>query len=224
MAIVTISRQFGSGGARVGQAVAQRLGYRYADREILAEAARTLRLDLQELEPLEERTASVWERIAMLFALGAPDTPFIPPTLPSVTESQLFAVEKTIIRNIADRGNAVIVGRGAAHVLQDVPDVLRVFLHAPLDTRVSLAMEEYGLPDRAAAEQIVRDSDAARATFINSIVKRDWCDAGLYDVTMDVSAVGRERVVDIIFNLVQRTPVAALPPLTPRAAAKRDAS
>lgn len=224
MAIVTISRQFGSGGARVGQAVAQRLGYHYADREILADAARTLQLDSKDLEPLEERTASIWERIGTLFALGAPDTPFIPPTLPSVTESQLFDVERKVIRSIAERGNAVIVGRGAAHVLNDVPDVLRIFLHAPLESRVSLAIDEYGFTDRAEAERVVRDSDATRATFVRSLINRDWCDAALYDLTMDVAAVGIERVVEIVVNLVQRPPVAALPPMTPRGAAKRDAS
>jgi cytidylate kinase len=130
--IVAISRQFGSGGARIGRAVAQRLAFQYADREILAEAARTLKIEATDLEPLEERTASVWERIGELFALGAPDTPFIPPSLPAVNESQLFDVEQQVIRSIAARGKAVIVGRGAAHILGDSKEVLRVFLHAPL--------------------------------------------------------------------------------------------
>src|SRR5829696_8205135 len=96
--IVAVSRQFGSGGARVGRALAQRLGFQYADREILAAAARTLDCEATDLEPLEERTASVWERIGTLFALGSPDTPYIPPILPAVTEAQLFAVEQRIIR------------------------------------------------------------------------------------------------------------------------------
>ena len=108
--IVAVSRQFGSGGARIGRAVAQRLGFQYADREILAAAARTLNCEATELEPMEERTASVWERIGTLFALGAPDTPFLPPTLPAVTEAQLFAVEERIVRTIAAHGKAVIVG------------------------------------------------------------------------------------------------------------------
>lgn len=221
--IVAISRQFGSGGARVGKALAQRLHFQYADREILAEAARTLDVETSDLEPLEERTASIWERLGTLFALGSPDTPFIPPTLPSVSESQLFAIEQQVIARIAQQGNAVIVGRGAAHVLGDRRDVLRVFLHAPLSDRVTLAINEYGFADRAAAEQVVRDSDATRAAFVKSITNKDWCNATLYDVTLDTSVVGLDYCVDVLVDLVQRPAVAALPPVAPRTAADRDA-
>lgn len=221
--IVAISRQFGSGGARVGKALAQRLGYQYADREILAEAARTLHVETSDLEPLEERTASIWERLGTLFALGSPDTPFIPPTLPSVTEAQLFDIEQQVIQRIAQQGSAVIVGRGAAHVLGDTRAVLRVFLHAPLADRVTLAMNEYGFSDRAAAEQVARDSDAARGAFVKSLTGKDWCDATLYDVTLDTSVVGLEHCVDVLLDLVQRPAAPPLPPVAPRTAADRDA-
>ena len=199
--IVAISRQFGSGAARVGRALAERLGFRYADRDILAEAARTLHVDAAELEPLEERTASAWERIGALFVLGSPDTPFIPPTLPSVTESELFTVEQQVIRSIAANSRAVIVGRGAAHILERSPAVLRVFLHAPFPDRVGLAMEEYGFTDRAAAESVVRESDMTRAKFVKSLTGRDWCDATLYDVTLDTSSVGRAATVDLLAQI-----------------------
>lgn len=221
--IVAVSRQFGSGGARIGRALAQRLDFQYADREILAEAARALKLEAADLEPLEERTASVWERIGELFALGAPDTPFIPPTLPSVSESQLFEVEQQVIRSIAERGRAVIVGRGAAHTLGDSNAILRVFLHAPLPERVTLAMAEYGFDDREAAEGVVRGSDAARAKFVRALTGKDWCDATLYDISLDTAVVGHDRVVDLLAGLVQGSSVEALPPVVPRTAADRNA-
>lgn len=221
--IVTVSRQFGSGGARVGRALAQRLGFKYADREILAEAARTLHCETSELEPLDERIAGTWERIGALFALGAPDTPFIPPSLPAVTESQLFAVEQKVIASIASQGDAVIVGRGAAHVLGHSADILRVFLHAPLKDRIALAMAEYGFSDAAAAEEVVRESDTGRAKFVKALTGQDWHDAALYDVTLNTSAVGFERVVDLLVNLVQRPEATALPPVVPMTAADRDA-
>src|SRR5215216_4280516 len=101
--IVAVSRQFGSGGAWVGRAVAQQLGFRYADREILAEAARELNVHADDIAPFEERSASMWERVGSLFALGA-DTPFIPPSLSPVNESRLFAVEQQVIRSIAAHG------------------------------------------------------------------------------------------------------------------------
>jgi len=221
--IVAVSRQFGSGGARIGRAVAQRLAFRYADREILAEAARVLKMEATELEPLEERTASVWERIGELFALGAPDTPFIPPTLPGVSESQLFDVEQEVIKSIAGKGKAVIVGRGAAHILGDSKEVLRVFLHAPLQERVTLAMAEYGFTERDAAESVVRRSDAARAKFVRALTGKDWCDATLYDVTLDTAVVGHAQAAELLVQLAQGQAAEALPPVEPRTAADRDA-
>lgn len=222
--IVAISRQFGSGGAWIGRAVAQRLGFPYADREILAEAARQLQVSPEDVEPLDEHAASVWGRIGQLFALGSPDTPFIPPTLPTVSEADLFKVERRVIESIAAHGSAVIVGRGAAHVLGGEQRVVRVFLHAPFADRVTLAMQEYGFTSREAAAVVVEDSDRARAQFARSITKRDWCDATLYDVSLNTAALGLERAVEVIVDLVQRPPAAPMPPLEPRTAEQRVSS
>ncbi|MGE3512770.1 MAG: AAA family ATPase [Vicinamibacterales bacterium] len=209
--IVAISRQFASGGARVGRAVAQRLGFQYADRAILAEAARELRVGADDLAPLEEHTAGFWDRIGTLFAHGSPDAPFVPPPLPSVTEADLFAVERQIIDRIAARGRAVIVGRGAAHVIPRSDAVLRVFLHAPLEHRTRHAMDEYGFTDPEAALAVLRDSDRARAKFVRHLTGRDWCDATLYDLCLDTAALGVDPAADLIVHLVEPPPVSPPP-------------
>ena len=220
--IVAISRQFGSGGARVGRALAQRVGFQYADREILTEAAKTLRVEASDLEPLEEQTAGFWSRIGMLFAHGSPDTPYIPPTLPTVTEEQLAAIEHRIIQGLASRGNVVIVGRGAPHLLEPSPDVLRVFLHAPLAVRVGLAISEYGFTSREEAETVARASDKTRSAFARALTGREWTDATLYDVTLDTATVGLDRAVDLLVDLVQRPAGSPLGPVTPRTADNRN--
>lgn len=204
--VIALSRQFGSGGARIGQAVAQRLGFRYADRDILAEAARTLQMEPDSLAPFEERIASIWDRVAMFFALGSPDAPFQPPSLPSVIGDQLFKIEREVIESIAAHDSAVIVGRGAAHVLGESQDVLRVFLHAPLQVRITTAMSEYGFDDRATAEQVVSESDRARSRFVRSLTGRDWCDATLYDLTLDTDASGFDGAVDLITRMASARP------------------
>lgn len=221
--VVAISRQFGSGGARVGHAVAQRLGFRYADRDILAEAAKTLNVEALEVELLEESARGFWERLGLMFAQGAADTPFTPPDLPPVSESALFAVERPIIEAIARDGNAVIVGRGGAHILADRPDVLRVFLHASLSSRIALAMEEYHLADLQVATRIVRASDVQRARFVQKLCGRDWCDATLYDICLNTQVVGLERTADLIVDMVQQTrPATPLPPTAPRKSEPRE--
>jgi CMP/dCMP kinase len=214
--VLAISRQFGSGGAWVGQAVAQRLGLKYADREILAEAASALDMQTDDLAPMEERVRGFWERLGTTFARGGVDSPFMPPPLPRVSESELFAAERAIIQTLAARGGAVIVGRGAAHILKGRPGVIRVFLFAPLPMRIALAMEEYGLTDHQAAAAVVRTSDAQRARFVKSVTGKDWCDASLYDMCLNTGLTGLDGAVDLIVELMERPGTLSLSDITRR--------
>src|SRR5512142_2537890 len=91
--VVTSSRQIGAGGAYVGQALARTLGIRYVDREILQQAARLLGREEGELAPLEERVATMWDRVASVLSLGTPEAPFVPPPLPKPNEDELFDAE-----------------------------------------------------------------------------------------------------------------------------------
>ena len=201
-AVVAISRQFGSGGARVGLDVAERLGFKYADREILAEAARALNMETDELAPLEERVRGFWGTLAGMFSRGPVEGPYTP-ALPRVSETELFEAERQIIETLADRGGAVIVGRGAAHILRQRPNVIRVFLHAPLEQRITVAREEYSLPDRAAADALVRASDAQRARFARAVTAHEWCDATMYDLAINTATTGFERAAQLIVEVVK---------------------
>ncbi len=222
--VVTISRQFGSGGAYVGREVARRLGLQYADRDILARAAQTLNVGTDDVEPLEERVRGFWERLGTLFAQASPDAPYLALPQVSVSGSELFAVEREIIETLAEHGGAVIVGRGAAHILSGRPDVIRVFLHAPFSMRVALAIKEYELTDRELAEAMVRSSDAQRARFVRTLTGRDWCDATLYDVSLNTATAGLERAVDLVIDMIQRPADPTRPDVRPRAADGRSAS
>jgi CMP/dCMP kinase len=201
-AVVAISRQFGSGGARIGLDVAQRLGFKYADREILAEAARALDAETDELAPLEERVCGFWGTLAGMFSRGPVEGPYTP-ALPRVSEADLFEAERQIIETLADRGGAVIVGRGAAHILRQRPNVVRVFLHAPLEQRITVALEEYSLGNRAAADALVRASDAQRARFARAVTAREWCDATMYDIALNTATTGFERAAELIVDVVK---------------------
>lgn len=209
--VVAISRQFGSGGARVGRAVAQRLGFRYADREILAEAARQLQVETDDLQPMDERVRSFWERLGEIIASGTVDAPYMPPPLPIISPLEVFKIERQIILALAEAGHVVIVGRGAPHILTGRTDVIRVFLHAPLESRVALAIEEYALTDREVAAQIVRESDAQRARFAHTLTGREWCDATLYDAALNTAVTGLDRAVDLIVDLVKGPTGASAP-------------
>ena len=200
--VVAISRQFGSGGARIGVDVAQRLGFSYADREILAEAARALNMETDELAPLEERVRGFWGSLAGMFSRGPVEGPYTP-ALPRVSEAELFETERGIIEALAERGGAVIVGRGAAHILRQRPNVVRVFLHAPFDQRVTVALQEYSLAHRTAAEALVRSSDAQRARFARAVTAHEWCDATIYDIAINTATTGFARAAQLIVEVAQ---------------------
>ena len=200
--VISLSRQVGSGGAYVGQALARLLGIRYVDREILQEAARILGRDDRELESLEERVSSLWDRMAAVLSWGAPEAAYVPPPLPTLYEEDLFAVESGIIREIAAREDAVFVGRAATWVLREMPGHISVFLHAPEPARVARVMHDYQLTDEAAASELVRRSDQQRSRFLQSVTGGSWFNLSHYHLTIDTGAISLDEAVDLIARLV----------------------
>lgn len=198
---VTISRQIGAGGAYVGQALARRLGIRYVDREILQQAAKLLGRTEGDLAALEERASSLWDRVASILSVGAPEAPYLPPPLRPPAEDELFDVESRIIAEIAAREEAVFVGRAAGWVLRNHPRVIRVFLHAPEEWRAAQVREAYNLPDQATARRVVQENDRQRARFIQSLLGLDWMAPQHFDLVVNTSRIGRDRTVDLLASV-----------------------
>ena len=202
--VVAISHQMGSGGGSVGQALARTLGIRYADREILEQAARLLGKDDRELEGLEERVSSLWGRVASILALGSPEAPYVMPAALPLEEEDLFQVESRIIREIASREDAVIVGRAASWLLRDHPGIVTALLHAPEEWRVEEVRRRRGLGDPAEARELVRQSDQQRRRFVESLRGGSWVDPSCYHLCLDTSAVGHDAAVELLASLARR--------------------
>jgi cytidylate kinase len=200
--LLAISRQLGSGGAYVGQAVARRAAIRYVDREILQQAAALLGTEDERLEQFEEQAPSVWARIAGVCSVGPPDTPYAPPPIPTRQAQELIDTESRIIREIAARESAVIVGRASTYLLREDPHLISVFLHAPREWRVDRVMQTYSIADREAARQLVERSDKQRARFLQSFHGRSWTDCCNYDICLDTALVGIDATVDFLGGLV----------------------
>ena len=200
--VLAISRQFASGGAFIGQTVARRLGLRYTDREILAHAARTSGISEDDLEAKEERVAALWTLAVRQYSMGPPEAPFVAPPLRTLEERDLFALESRIIREIASRHDAVIVGRGAFHVLADHPGLISIRVHAPFEWRVRRAMEAYGLANPDDAAEAIRRSDKQRAKFVRAFTGHDWDDACLHHLCVNTGAVGLELAAELVTTLV----------------------
>jgi len=200
--VLTISRQLGSGGSYIGQAVASRFGMRYADRDILQRAARTAGVKEDELAAAEENVPGFWESVLHSFSMGAPDATFVPPALPATYTANLFRLEGMIIQEIADRFDAVIVGRAGFHVLAGRPNVVNVMLHAATARRATRVMELYGTSTVEEAEALIERSDQQRAQFIHRFTGKRWDDPRLFDLCIDTGATGLETATEIVATLV----------------------
>lgn len=199
--IITITRQLGSGGAYLGQRVARRLGYAYADRQILKLAAEKLAVDPEDLTDRDEQVQSYWARLFQSFSMGTPECPYTPPPLMAISDEQLLDAEQRIIQDLANRGGCVIVGHGASHLLKGQAGVLNVFVHAALDFRVARVMKLYRIASPDEARQIIVRADRERANYIRSISGNDWLDARNYHLSIDPERIGfedAERLVESV--------------------------
>ncbi|MBZ5586932.1 MAG: cytidylate kinase-like family protein [Acidobacteriia bacterium] len=201
--VLTISRQMGSGGSYIGQAVANRFGMRYADRDILQQAAKAAGLKEGDLAAAEEKASGFWESLLHSFSMGGPDTTFVPPALPAMYTEDLFKLESLIIREIADRFDAVIVGRAGFHVLAGRPNVINIMVHAARASRLKRIMELYGVQTTKQAEELVERSDRQRAQFIHRFTGKRWDDAHLFDLCLDTGSTGLEVATEIVATLVE---------------------
>lgn len=181
MAILTISRQYGSGGREIGRLVAERLDYRYVDKERL----------FQDLEQAGKR----WGRVAR-------EVDEVCPTLWERYDWQYrgyVAQLEALILDYAAGDNVVIIGRGGAFLLQEVPFCLRVRLAAPLEVRIERIMARKGL-DRDAAERLIRQVDNDRACYIKANYGSDNDLERVHDLTLNTGNFTYNQVIDILLK------------------------
>lgn len=213
MPVITISRQFGAAGTPIGRALADRFKAEFLDRAIVAQAAVRSGIPEQELESYDERLPTLWQRVASALAASSPEPagpamPYSEHVPPVSTHDRLVSVTRSVIEEAAERGNAVIVGRGAAFILGKRPGVLHVQLHASIDARVRyLLAHAEGIPDETRPEEralreLCQSIDAARASYIRRLFAVDWLDATNYDVSLDSGRLGIGRTVDLIEAVV----------------------
>jgi CMP/dCMP kinase len=200
--VITLSRQMGGGASFIGYSVAKQLGFQYVDREILRQAAQRLGTDTGALEHLDERSASLLETIMRGFSFGMPEISVPLPQSRPVEHRELFTMECKIMNEIADRYDAVIVGRAGFYALKDRPEVIKVFIHAPLGFRVKRILEAQKINDIKGVQARVKESDQARAKFIRDMAGADWLDTRNYHLSIDSSAVDFQLIIELIVKLV----------------------
>ena len=201
MPIVTISRQFGAGGSSVAGLVASELGAEVVDKKLIEEVAKRLSIRPSDVEAEDERPRTLLERLVRSFSVLEPGfgmgwTPPYPDPLYD-SRKDIIHLTENVIREVAEGGNVVIVGRGAGFVLRDRPGVYRVFLRAPDDARVKTLMAREGFSD-AEARRKMHETDSNRAAYIKQLYGHDWCDVDEYDMILNTGRISYETAAQMI--------------------------
>ena len=182
--IITIAREHGSAGKQIGQIVAKKLGIPFYYKEMMALAAQESGLHKEFIEELNMNSPS------LLYGLY----------LSTEVVQRAVVAQEQVVKEIAERGSCVIVGRAADHVLKDREEVLRVFVYAPKEFRIKRVMEVYGDTYSEAVKNIKR-SDKARGLYYKKIAGLTWGDRRNYDIIVN-SAMGLEECAEIICRRV----------------------
>ncbi len=200
--VITISRQMASGGAYIGHLIARKIGYKYIEREVLHIAARDLGVDIKDISSQDEKKSGFLESMMKSFVFGTPEAAYTPPSRRPVYDKDLFEAECSIIRQIADGHNAIIVGHAGFSVLGERPNVFNVYIHAPKPFRITRLKEFHSLSTEQALEEI-DESDRRREQFIRARTDKDWHDARNYHLCLDAQAAGFETAADTIIRLME---------------------
>ena len=196
--ILTLERQYASGGRAVGKAVADALGVPCFNREILEYAAERSGQTPEHLERLEEtaNTGLLSSLQAAYARLARGERAALPP------EGALLLAEAEVIRELADEGPCVLIGRSAGCILRDRTDVLRAFLYADEEARIRRAVDEYG-HDENEAPTVLRYFDRRRANFYNANYSLKWEDKAGYHLCLDTGRLGVAACAKVLLRAMQ---------------------
>lgn len=198
--IITISRQFGSGGREVGKLLAEQLGIPFYDKELIEIAAKESGIDPELFEDAESVTSKGFHLLGALgYSLGGP--------LSTISElslsDRLFIAQSQTIQNVAKQGSCVIVGRCADYILRDREDVLNVYVHANMKDRLQRAIKSYEVDERN-IEVSVNKIDKRRANYYEYYTDNRWGYADYYDICVNTSTFGIEGSVNIIKHIIEQ--------------------
>ncbi|MBD5296076.1 MAG: cytidylate kinase-like family protein [Bacteroides sp.] len=195
--IIVVGRQFGSGGRRIGKALAEAFGLEYYDKEVLSEAARQFGYSPDIFARYDERRPSP---LRSLFsnAFGVADS-----YENSMSSEGIYERQSRVIRKLAEKSGCVFVGRSADYILRDHPRLVSVFLHAPIDKRAEAIVARGDAPSIEKGMDMARRLDSNRENFYNYFAGDGWGRADNYHLSLDSALLGYEGTLDVIRNFIR---------------------
>lgn len=189
--IITVTREFGSLGRPIAREVANRLGMKYYDRDIIDIAARNMGMNVDQLLDYEGKQLTVYDK--MMHPLGFGD---------AAAQERLYKMEKSVILELATNDKCVFVGRCVDYLLKDVKDVLSIYIYAPYEERLKNCIDTLHLSEKE-AKKYIKGVDKARMDFYKYNCGSDYNKTKYRHLLIDSSAFGEEVTVDTICNLAR---------------------
>lgn len=195
--VICIARQFGSGGREAGRLLAQEMQLTFYDKELLREAAKKSGIVEELFERADEKPSS-----SLLYSLSALGTsgnkaPSFSDYTSYMPDDRLQNIVGDVIRETAEKGSCVIIGRCADYILRGRKKTLSVFFHASLDKRIQRIQRMHNL-DEDAARSLIRKTDRSRANYYNFYTDRDWGSADNYDLVVDIGRLGPQKSATLV--------------------------
>lgn len=200
--VVTIGRQFGSGGRELGQLIAERLGIGYYDKELLCQAAAHAGVATEVLERNDEKFPKYLGGV-FAFNLGMGLNSLYAGNT-AVNGDSVYAALSGFIRRLASERSCVIVGRSADYVLRDHPQCVNIFIHSSIDDRIRRIMSRGDTPTAGQARALAEKTNKLRANFYNFYTDKTWGAAESYDMTFNSSVIPVSEIADIVAGYCRR--------------------
>ncbi|MBQ1472099.1 MAG: cytidylate kinase-like family protein [Eubacterium sp.] len=191
--IITISRQFGSGGHSIGLALAEKLDLPFYDKDLIMEVAKKAGFDERFVRAMD--AAEVPARGLAAFFVGRD-------IKGKSFQDYIYDAECSVINDLAEKGPFIVVGRGADFILKDREDTLKVFVYASTEYRAKRIVERYGKTE-IPVKKLVKEKDKRRAARYKYHTKREWADVQNYDLALNTGLLGQEESVEIILRTLE---------------------
>lgn len=199
--VITIGRQYGSGGREIGRLVADALGIKYYDKELLTESSKASGVKPEVFEAADERTPSFFSNI-WSFNLGFNAGSYLLGSSP-ISDEKIYAAQSNVMKNLAQESSCLIVGRSADYVLRNHPGLISIFIHSSIEERIMRIMNRTGIDSAEKARTLAEKKDKLRASYYNFYTDKTWGDAAGYDLSIDSSKLSTEAVAEFIVSYVK---------------------
>ncbi len=198
--VITIGRQFGSGGSEIGSKLAESLGFEHYDKNIIELASEKSGISKKLFQNADEKHSSFLYSLSVSHYGGMISPAYLNDV---ITNDKLFIIQSNTIKELAQKGPCVFIGRCADDILKETVPTLNIFIHAPIEDRIKRIMKLYEV-EESNAKSLIKKTDKSRASYYNFYASGTWGDSNNYDISINSSLLGVDETVEIIKELVAK--------------------